>query len=292
MQKEEIAYSFIIPHHNSPQLLERCLNSIPQREDIEIIVVDDNSDADKKAHSDRSDVRIIYIDAEHTKGAGRARNYGMKEAVGRWLLFADCDDFYEKDFLNELDKYRESDYDIVFFDAYIQYDVETHTHRQNEYTKLIENYLSNPNSEYNLKMLKHENNATWRRMYSRSFITRIGVQYEEIPACNDGWFVQYASSRTNHIAAIPKKLYYYVKTPNSIVNGFHSKEIELQRLEAGFRIHHLLVKENAICAIPRFLRDTQMRVKRYGVFFALYCLMKKLIEDVSPIKLAWYGRKH
>jgi glycosyltransferase involved in cell wall biosynthesis len=54
-----INYSFIIPHHNSPKLLERCLNSIPQRDDIEIIVVDDNSDKEKKAYSDRRDVRII-----------------------------------------------------------------------------------------------------------------------------------------------------------------------------------------------------------------------------------------
>lgn len=290
MQKEKITYSFIIPHHNSPKLLERCLNSIPQREDIEIIVVDDNSDADRKAYSDRSDVRIIYIDAEHTKGAGRARNYGMKEARGKWLLFADCDDFYEKDFINELDKYSESDYDIIFFDAYIQYDIEKKTHCQNDYTKLIENYLSNPNSEYNLKMLKHRKNNTWQRMYSRRFITQIGVKYEEIPACNDGWFVQYASSRTNYIAAIPKKLYYYVKTPNSIVNGTHSKKVELQRLEAGFRIHHLLAKENAYAAIPPFYRGTMKRVKRYGVFFALYCLMRILIYDVSPIKLARYDR--
>ena len=36
-------YSIIIPHYNSPNLLKRMLNSIPEREDIEIIVVDDCS---------------------------------------------------------------------------------------------------------------------------------------------------------------------------------------------------------------------------------------------------------
>ena len=51
-------YSFVIPHHNSPTLLNRCLDSIPQREDIEIIVVDDNSDADKKPQEDRPDVKL------------------------------------------------------------------------------------------------------------------------------------------------------------------------------------------------------------------------------------------
>lgn len=42
-----INYSIIIPHKNIPDLLQRCLNSIPRRTDIQIIVVDDNSDPKK-----------------------------------------------------------------------------------------------------------------------------------------------------------------------------------------------------------------------------------------------------
>ena len=80
-------YSFIIPHHNTPELLQRLVDSIPQREDIEIIVVDDNSDDDKKANVIRSDVQIIFINKEHTKGAGKARNIGMDVAIGKWLLY-------------------------------------------------------------------------------------------------------------------------------------------------------------------------------------------------------------
>ena len=43
---EIINYTFIIPHKNIPNLLRRCLNSIPRRDDIQIIVVDDNSNSD------------------------------------------------------------------------------------------------------------------------------------------------------------------------------------------------------------------------------------------------------
>ena len=55
-----IYYSFIIPHHNTPDLLKRLIDSIPQREDIEVIVVDDNSDEDKKANISRPDVKMIF----------------------------------------------------------------------------------------------------------------------------------------------------------------------------------------------------------------------------------------
>ena len=51
-----IVYSFIIPHKNCPVLLNRCLDSIPIRDDVQIIVVDDNSDVDKKPTLSRQDI--------------------------------------------------------------------------------------------------------------------------------------------------------------------------------------------------------------------------------------------
>ena len=113
--KKEVMYSFVIPHHNTPDLLQRLVNSIPQREDIEIIVVDDNSDVDKKANVKRPDVKTIFIGKDDTKWAGHARNVGMDAAVGKWLLFADSDDFYKPNFINVLDEYKDYDFDILFF---------------------------------------------------------------------------------------------------------------------------------------------------------------------------------
>ncbi len=43
----EISYSIIIPHKNSAKLLQYCLDSIPIRDDVQVIVVDDNSEPEK-----------------------------------------------------------------------------------------------------------------------------------------------------------------------------------------------------------------------------------------------------
>ena len=86
--KEKI-YSFIIPHKNCPDLLNRCLDSIPVRGDIQVIVVDDNSDADKKPIINRGDVELVLLDAMNSKGVGHARNVGIEKAFGKWLLFPD-----------------------------------------------------------------------------------------------------------------------------------------------------------------------------------------------------------
>lgn len=288
----KINYSFIIPHRNSPELLNRCLNSIPKREDIEIIVVDDNSDEDKKPSVCRNDVQSIFIDSEHSKGAGRARNVGMEKAKGKWLLFADCDDFYEKDFICELDKYIDSDYDLIIFDAFLNYDIATEKCQKNHYELYIRNYLAHPQNDRCLKQLKHGNNATWMRMYSHDFIKKIGVKYDEVPACNDGWFVQYAGVHARKIAAIPKKLYYYVQNQGSITTKKQPKAVILQKRRVGYKIHKLLAKHDAYCAIEPYFHGLKGYLKNYGLFFTLRLVFEKIFYDVSPLKFFYHKYIH
>ena len=58
-----ITYSIIIPNRNNHELLNRLLNSIPIREDIQIIIVDDQSDdsyLNEYPGMLRSNVKIIF----------------------------------------------------------------------------------------------------------------------------------------------------------------------------------------------------------------------------------------
>ena len=117
---EEYNYTIIIPHKNIPTLLQRCLNSIPERPDVQVIVVDDNSDPavvdfENFPGKDRKNTEI-YLTKEG-KGAGYARNVGLRHAKGEWLLFADADDFYTENAFIILDKYVEADVDIVFYNV-------------------------------------------------------------------------------------------------------------------------------------------------------------------------------
>ena len=117
---DRINYSIIIPHRNIPLLLRRCLDSIPRRMDIQIIVVDDNSDPGQVDFEhfpglDEPCVEVYFT--KEGKGAGYARNIGLKHAKGKWLLFADADDFYKESLLLSLDPYIDATFDIVYFGA-------------------------------------------------------------------------------------------------------------------------------------------------------------------------------
>ena len=186
MLKNDMNYSFVIPHHNTPDLLQRLINSIPQREDIEIIVVDDNSDEDKKAAVNRPDVRTIFIDKDHTKGAGRARNVGMDVATGKWLLFADADDLYKPGFIDVLDEYKDDDIEMLFYNIdSVDSDTLKPNKRSAILNRLIEQYDGSVEASNNILYFGY---APWRRMLLSEFVKKHGFRFEETVRGNDMFF--------------------------------------------------------------------------------------------------------
>ena len=120
MIKYKYTYSFVIPHKNTSSLLKRCISSIPRRRDIQIIIIDDNSNEQnlKEAEKYAKEKHVDFISLKESKGAGYARNLGISKAEGKWLLFADADDFYSKDFIKTIDLYKDSNLEILYFSVY------------------------------------------------------------------------------------------------------------------------------------------------------------------------------
>ena len=99
------SFTIIIPHRDCPDLLQRCLDSIPERENVQVIVVDDNSDPsivdfDRFPGKGRDNVKIVFT--KEGKGAGYARNVGLEYATGEWIVFSDADDYFYTQGLNRL----------------------------------------------------------------------------------------------------------------------------------------------------------------------------------------------
>lgn len=106
-----INYSIIIPHKNIPVLLQRCLSSIPRRNDIQVIVVDDNSDlqmVDFSSFPGLEDPFVEVVFTKEGKGAGYARNIGLDKVKGKWLLFIDADDYFYDGMSQSIDSFVKS----------------------------------------------------------------------------------------------------------------------------------------------------------------------------------------
>lgn len=231
-------YSIIIPHKNSPTLLERCVLSIPQRNDIEIIIVDDNSDDDLKPKINRQNTQIIFLSKDLSKGAGRARNIGMSKAKGKWLLFADADDFYEKEFIHILDEYVDSDLDVVYFNC-----------RSVDTENLLPNNIAKPIHDLNLMCdgkknmedcLRFKVQVPWIKMLNHSYVKRHGFLFEEINNGNDIQFAYLTSYFAKKYIIDHRTVYIYTYNKNSITFKkrsiqFYKCSLENYYKKLGFR---------------------------------------------------------
>lgn len=92
----------IIPVYNQEKLVIRALNSIPEREDIEVIVVDDGSYDMTfmmvKDYIERSNKTIVLLDNEANKGVGSAVNKGLDNATGDYIVLLGSDDYFLPNF--------------------------------------------------------------------------------------------------------------------------------------------------------------------------------------------------
>lgn len=214
-----INYSFIIPHKNAPRLLQRCVNSIPRREDIQIVVVDDDSssdivDWDSFKFDDERCIELIHTNG--CKSAGAVRNEGLKQAKGKWILFADCDDFFNKGLLETTDQYIDSDLDALYFNVdCVDGESGEPSGVYQGYQQLIADYKNNKSLLENIRYAK----PPWTKMVRKEFLDRHHIQFEDVILGNDVWYSYQVGYFAKKIEVLDKRLYVYTINANSI--SFH-----------------------------------------------------------------------
>ena len=102
-----IKYSIIIPVYNAEKFLKECLFSVlsSDRSDIEIIAIDDGSTDNSLQilKSIQSLDHRLMIFSQKNAGVSAARNKGLLEATGEWILFLDSDDYFTTEPFNYFD---------------------------------------------------------------------------------------------------------------------------------------------------------------------------------------------
>lgn len=229
-------FSVIIPHKNSPKLLQRCLDSIPHRDDIQIIVVDDNSDEDKVNFSRFPGLDDKYVEVYLTKegkGAGYARNVGLSHAKGKWLLFADADDFFTKNAFEYLFANSEWTDDIVYFKVTSCYsDTYEKAGRDKGVNSLMDNYIQK--TKYSEDNLRYRHLPPWGKMIKCDFINKNNIRFEEVSAANDRMFSILSGHSAHTVGIINEHLYCVTVNKGSIahtlsLNNLTSKYITTLR---------------------------------------------------------------
>lgn len=265
MDMNMINYSIIIPHKNIPDLLQRCLNSIPRRTDIQIIVVDDNSDPKKVDFEHFPGVGEKCVEVYFTKegkGAGYARNMGLKYAKGKWLLFADADDYFVDDLLPFFDEYVYSVLDIVFFD------VESRDNITNELTNESRNisealHICDFKEKTSLVNLVFNNEVPWGKIIKNNLVKQYGILFDEVLASNDTMFMLKSLYYATAIGFFDKILYCWSTRQNSLVHSL-SKDIIMSRYEVCLRRNCFCI-DKGYKIYSRSIANWLLQIANFGI---------------------------
>jgi glycosyltransferase involved in cell wall biosynthesis len=227
-----INYSIIIPHKNIPKLLQRCLDSIPVRDDVQVIVVDDNGDLDVVDFSNFpqwSGENYETYFSKTTLFAGGARNVGMQYARGTWIVYLDADDLFTPQINAAFDKYKSSEAD------YIRFRLES---RDCDTMQLISGehwynqVMQNPNMSDLEKCLDLTLSAP--AFYKRSLLIDNGITWGDNRYHNDTLFVTQVVLCANHIVLDPIKIYIYSERVGSISRSYNHDAV-IQHFETDYQ---------------------------------------------------------
>lgn len=216
--------SIIIPSYNAELYIEECLDSLINQtySALEIICVDDGS-TDHTYHileTYRSkDKRIKLFKQEHLS-AGAARNCGIKNASGKYLLFVDADDFCQLDMVEKLvlkaELWRT---DILVFDLQ-HYDDSVKEKVEDSWTGVhIDCFGEGIKSAVDIKntIFQFTISGPINKLFLHDFIVTNDIWFQPIPRTNDLFFVYASMTYADRIAVLNEKLQYYrINNPNSL----------------------------------------------------------------------------
>lgn len=242
MNSSSCLYSIIIPHRNLPQLLQRCLDSIPSRLDVQIVVVDDNSDAslvDFQNFPGLNHPQVTLIFNKLGRGAGHARNLGMERALGKWLIFADCDDFFNTKILNEqMDACTDASADILFFKTRYVYSDNLKETPQEHWTNQLFDLVERTGD---INYLKFRRNAPWGKFIRRELVERHHIRFQEVLWSNDVRFSIEVALAAREVQRVPVYLYSYTIRSGSLIDNA-SMESLLCRFDVAYAVEYKLKK--------------------------------------------------
>ena len=205
-----IDLSVIIPHKNCVDLLVRCIKSIPNTQNVEIIVVDDNSDNQNLLREELETLHYPNLKLVLTndgKGAGFARNQGVKFAKGSWLCFSDSDDLFAPNAFSVMEKYFSSDNDIIYFRHNSVYsDTLLPCIRFDERNEIIDSCVKDK-SWHNLNNLRFKDVVPWAKLFRRYLVVQSNILFDEVPASNDVMFVMKAGYFAKSVDCSSEVLY-------------------------------------------------------------------------------------
>lgn len=223
--------SIIIPVYNAEGHLKTCLESVINQSfsQFEIILVDDGStDNSEKIYRyyEQNDSRVRVI-KQQNRGVSYARNKGIDNAQGEYILFLDADDEIKENMLMSMHNAMENHKSEVIFCGF---EVRGSSLRKND-THVLKLCTLNKNSvissaEAIKRTLSTNPNEqlygyVWRNLFSSKVIKDNNIRFSNgVKISEDFMFIVEVLDKSNVISIIPEELYIYNINESSVTTKY------------------------------------------------------------------------
>lgn len=250
--------SIIVPVYNVENYLEQCLDSLINQsyQNIEIIIIDDGSTDDSRKIIERykiMDKRIKTIFKEN-EGVSAARNDGIKNAQGDYILFVDGDDWIDLDTcIIGIKEMEESNADVVMW-GYIReygehslknkYLGESKISWDNDEVKTIWRRMIGPIKEELHASQKLDSVSTvWGKMYRKKLIENSSFVDINIIGIEDVFYNIQVFKNLCKVVYLPETLYHYRKE-NTISLTHSYKKNKIKQWRELYKRIYCILKDN------------------------------------------------
>ena len=249
--------SIIVPVYNAESALNNCVDSILRQSynNIEVILINDGSTdnsgmiCNDYAISDRR-IKVMH---QLNAGPSRARNAGIKAAVGDYIQFVDADDFLERNMTRTLVESIEEGLQLVIC-GYQSIDRE-----QNQMKKYIPPnkgiYQNNDFMQYFGQLYKSIIlPSLWNKLYRTTMINEFNIHFiENLSLGEDLLFNLDYLTVCNKINVIPSQLYnYVVDNDQSLSKAFKKDLIDNQQM-LHKKVVQFLINKNCYTKENKYL---------------------------------------
>lgn len=219
---DSVEFSIIIPCYNVRDFAHDLYAIYSRKASVpfEVIFVDDCSPDDSYTllcDLFSSENNVTVLKAPSNGGPGAARNIGLENAVGKYILFCDSDDEFDIDSLDTLSSQMKDDCDLAVSSYYV---------KNGKNRKIVDLYGAY-SIDVDRSFVAKNDGHPWGKVFKKSIIDDNGILFPNRMTGEDYVFVVSYLVHAKKVLKIKEPFYTYINNSNSISHKNEGADINL-----------------------------------------------------------------
>lgn len=290
--KQKMMFSIIVPFCNTPhKMIEELINQLSSldKKFFEVIFVNDGSNEETSKFVEEKTKDFKYLSYQPNHGVSYARNLGIKESNGEFLLFVDSDDLVNLDLLKCVSSLSKKDLLIFISDIFYT----TINEKRNNIEEVVfDKQLDEIYSYCDIKGIAMR--SACGKVFKKQILIDNNIYFDEdLPFYEDAMFVSKYYEHVDSFSVYSNILYHYRMNPKSSSKKFN--KLYMKKYEVFFNKYknEFGNNKNYILALYSDAFGAVLTSKVVGAFKKWhYLLATKICKNSCIIEAADYLLKN